>query len=170
MKNKTIPLYNNIFFRKKILIEKVSKEFEEVWEGHYILEFSNDNKEYCKFLINSEQIQSDLISHFGNEYFNFKINIIENIGNDDGKYFLNWINSFYNEKNNYYNFNIYDSNSKSLQIYSITKNLKKLIKFNLSSCVIKNPLFFEYNKSNKNSPQISFNLCSKDGIVISHLK
>lgn len=170
MRSSIFPIYNKVLFRKNLLTEKILKDFEEVWEGYYILEFIDINEEVCEFLITSEQIQTDLISYFGNEYFNFKINILENIGKNDGKPFIEWINKFYNIKNKYYNFNIYDLNSKNLKIYSITKSLKKLIKFNLSSCIIRNPLFFEYNKFNKNSPQISFNICSKDGIVISHLK
>lgn len=162
-KARFLPVYNVVFFRKKLLLEKFFKKNEDlIWDNHFILEFKPFGKKSSNFLIKSagSGFPVELV-HWNKEYCAFKINIIENIGDTDGGDFINWIKNFYNEKNNYYKFNIYDENSADINIYAITKTMKKLVKYQLMSCVIKEPFFYVLNK-NDSSPQLSVTICTKN--------
>lgn len=135
------PIYKLIFRRRNLLIEKLKSDYYKTWKNHIILEFGSST-----FLATTDFFQTNALSSiYANkgEYFSVKLIIKENIGLSDGKEFLDWIDSFYDKKNNYYRFNIYDNYSKDINFYSISKSMKKIKKFQAISCVIKNPLFFE---------------------------
>lgn len=169
-KKEKTPIYNKITSRKKLLIEKISEEHDDIWESHYILDFKPESKESCQFLISSvnKGFPTDLL-HWSKDYCSFKINILDNIGKDDGSKFLEWIQSFYDKKNDYYRFNIYDNESQDISLYIITKSMKKIVRFYIPDCIIKNPIFFPFNRKNSESPQLKFTLCTKQSIVINHI-
>jgi hypothetical protein len=156
------PKYNSIFSSKKLLIEKLSLDFNEVWKNHLILEF-----ESCQFLVKTDFHHFDAcvnyVQDINVEYYDIKFLILENLGSCNGKSFLDWIVSFYDDKNNYYRFNVYDLSSKNIQMYRITKSMKKVSKIQAISCVIKKPIFF--HKRQKNYPQFAITLCTNKRIV-----
>lgn len=168
MSNGFLPIYNRVISRKNLLCEKFTEEQNEIWEGHYVLEFSPDSKESSEFLVSTIKggFPTELL--YDKEYISFKINILDNIGVNDGKYFLDWIQSFYDSKNDFYRFNIYDKSMVNISIYLITKSMKKIARFYIPSCVIKNPLFFSYNRNNPESPQFALTICSKQSVTINH--
>lgn len=171
METKFLPIYNSVFFRRKLLFEKYFKYNEdEIWDNHFILEFKPFSESPSNFLIQSpsSKFPVDLI-HWNTEYCSFPVNLIDNIGKTDGSDFINWIYSFYNKENKYYKFNIYDENAANINIYVITKNMNKVAKFQLMSCVLKEPIFYSFNKINYNYPQLSINLCTKNQVSINHL-
>ncbi len=135
------PIYKHIFSKRNLLVEKLKSDYYKIWKNHIILEFGSS-----KFLATTDYFQTNTLSSiYANkgEYFSVKLIIKENIGPSDGKEFLDWIDSFYDKKNNYYRFNIYDNSSKDINFYSISKSMKKIKKFQAISCVIKNPFFFK---------------------------
>jgi hypothetical protein len=170
MKASFRPFYNKIINRKNLLIERFDSD-ESIWDGHYILEFNPNTRASCELLVSSEEnnFPIDLINWGNSEYCSFKIRVLDDIGNGDSSNFVEWIDSFYNNENNYYRFNIYDNDARDMNLYIVSKSLKRISRFHLTSCVVKNPLFFEYNKSNNLSTQIALTLCTTHSIVINHI-
>jgi hypothetical protein len=168
MKSQFRPIYNKIIRRRNLLIEKINKN-ESLWDGFYILEFRPNTRRKCEFLVHSENNSFPMELWGAREYSSIKIKIIDNIGKNDGREFVEWVDNFYNYKNDYYRFNIYDNDASDFCIYGIDSSMRKITKFWLSSCVMKNPIFFEYNKNNKLSPQVAITLCTKTSITISHI-
>jgi hypothetical protein len=167
-----MSIYNSIFSRKKLLCEKYFlNDEDDLWNNHFILEFNPFIEKTSEFLVKTsgKPFPVELMHWNHEEYCSFTIDVLDNVGNTDGSEFINWINSFYNKKNNYYNFNIYDDKSKDINIYSLNKKMKKISKFRLISCVIKEPKFYQYNKANSKYPQLTLTICTKNPINITHL-
>lgn len=162
IKSSITPIYKDIYSQKKFLTERMNFESEEVWVNYVLLDFdpySEKNTEILaysldyNFLVNS--------SHFAEIYtdFSYKFHILSNNGSTDGSEVLDWIYSFYDTKNKFYNQNIYNDFAKDVHVYVIHKNFKKRIKINLVSCIAQTPIFHFRNK--KNEKQISLTLSSK---------
>ena len=149
-------IYKLVFRRRHLLIEKLKSDYYKIWKNHIILEFGSST-----FLATTDYFSLSNIYANKGEYFSVKLIIKENIGLSDGKEFLDWIDSFYDKKNNYYRFNIYDKSSKDINFYSISKSMKKLKKFQAISCVVKNPLFFE---GKNNIPQFGVTISTSNQI------
>ena len=168
MKSQFRPIYNKIIRRRNLLIEKINKN-ESLWDGVYILEFKPKSRSSCEFLVVSEGNTFPMDLWSTKEYLSVKLKIVDNIGKNDGEDFVEWIDCFYDNENDYYRFNIYDNNAIDFCIYGIDSSMRKITKFWISSCVMKNPIFFEYNKSNSLSPQVALTLCTKTSITINHI-
>ena len=139
------PIYKHIFSKRNLLVEKLKSDYYKTWECYAILEFGSS-----QFLVQTDFFKTPIhpnIKAYNTGYFSIKIIVEENVGKSSGKDFLDWIDSFYDKKNNYYRFNIYDSNSKDIALYTISKSMKKIKKFNAISCVVKNPIFFNSKRS-----------------------
>ena len=173
MKVNFLPNRKEVFRKKRILLEKRSdKDLDLMWEGYYVLDFNPySNKNKTELLVSSanNSFPIDLVN-WNKDYCSFDIKILDNIGESDGSDFIEWINCFYDKKNSYYRFNIYDLDAKDIDLYVINKDLEKLIKFNLSTTVIKNPIFFNSKRNNYYDPQFALTLCTKQSVIFNKIQ
>jgi hypothetical protein len=168
-----LPNRSEVFRKRKFLSEKLDKNADSMWEGFFILDFKPySKKNKTELLVSSinNSFPIDLLNWGDKEYCSFEIKIIDNVGETNGKEFIEWIESFYDYKNKYYRFNIYDLDAKDLDLYVINKKMEKLVKFNLTSTVIKSPIFFESKKSDYYNPQIILTLCTKQSVVVNKIQ
>jgi len=122
------PLYKELYFKRNLLLEKTDND--DVWVDYVILDFSPYSKESSEVLAVCLDFNNLVNTSFVPEII-------------------------YNEKNKYYEQNIYHSNAKDVHVYVIHKNFKRRLKINLTSCIPKSPLFFHRRKNNKNQMSIT---------------
>jgi len=150
------PLYKELYFKRNLLLEKTDND--DVWVDYVILDFSPYSKESSEVLAVcldfNNLVNTSFVPEITKEYI-YRFNVISNYGKTDGSEIIDWVQSFYNEKNKYYEQNIYHSNAKDVHVYVIHKNFKRRLKINLTSCIPKSPLFFHRRKNNKNQMSIT---------------
>lgn len=156
------PLYKDLYANSVLLTERFDLNSDDLWDGYVIIDFDPYSEinsqvlaiamEYNK-LINSSYAPDIYTNH------NYKFHIISNNGSTNGSEINDWIYSFYNKKNKYYEQNIFNKKSRDIHVYVINRNFKKRIRINLISCIPKEPIFYYRRQGCKK--QISVTLESK---------
>lgn len=159
---------NKVIFgpRKRILIEKIKKNDINDYLKHktnYTLSFFGEQGTTKLNVFSTLSIPIKDSSDFS-EYMSLHVDVIDNTGDTDGSEFIKWIETFINFASYNYNFNIYNSGARDLNLEYVDKN----IKFILCGCTVKNAMFFDRKKTdNKELPQFSLELAVKSGFVAS---
>jgi len=170
-----IPLYKDLYTKSDLLTERFDSEMDSIWDNHVIIDFdpySNLKSQVLAIAIDYNRlINSSYVPDVFKEY-SYKFHIISNNGSTDGSEISDWIYSFYNKKNKYYEQNIFNKKAKDIHIYVINKSFKKRVKINLISCIPKSPIFYYRNKNSKKQfsvtlePKTVKNLSNIDSIIV----
>lgn len=156
------PLHKDLYFKKNLLLEKLESDSDDVWVDYVILDFSPYSKKCSQVLAVcldfNNLVNTSFVPEITKEY-SYRFNFVSNYGETDGSEIIDWVKSFYNQKNKYYEQNIYHNNAKDIHAYVIHKNFKRRLKINLISCIPNSPLFLHRRKNSKN--QMSLTLQAK---------
>ena len=118
-----------------------------VFEGTRLVElYTKEHNQIEKFEVTPNYVKhNDNFVYEGRCVFGWPINVFHRIRSPQGSVSANFAKHFegFDIRTN---FNIYDLNASDFKLYVINKRGKKIARFYLSKCVVKDTVFYSYNK------------------------